>query len=412
MEFADLDEKLPTGEQDFVTLRQKGMVYVDKTRFVYQIARKRRPIIITRPRLCGKSTLQSTLEELFLHGVAPYDGHDSYFKGLAIEELWQDQGKYLVLRLNFDELTCNCATAAEFKLRVLDAVSAFCRAHELSLPNKELKLGRLFRAMLKQLNNQSLVLLVDEYDAPVLQYASAPAELAACAELLRTLFGSVKIHCDKFRCAFFTGITRYQDLGIGTADNNLTDWTNDAALAACCGYTRDELKQYFADHLRYAASIHAGCAPEKIGKAQIEALLDQMAAWYGGYSFDGSPHHKVFSPWAVLQFFKDDGATLQERWSLETDLGLQQLLTHALARLDLKQLQAKLVAGDIAVSKDLLVKSAPFNPEANPYALLCQVGFLTLREPFSADSYVHLTCPNEESRRALSRMVARQPCHQ
>ena len=137
-----------------------------------------------------------------------------------------------------------------------------------------------------------------------------------------------------------------------------------------------------------------------------------MAAWYGGYSFDGSPHHKVFSPWAVLQFFKDDGATLQERWSLETDLGLQQLLTHALARLDLKQLQAKLVAGDIAVSKDLLVKSAPFNPEANPYALLCQVGFLTLREPFSADSYVHLTCPNEESRRALSRMVARQPCHQ
>ena len=199
MESADLDEKLPTGEQDFVTLRQKGMVYVDKTRFVNQIARKRRPIIITRPRLCGKSTLQSTLEELFLHGVAPYDGHDSYFKGLAIEELWQDQGKYLVLRLNFDELTCNCATAAEFKLRVLDAVSAFCRAHELSLPNKELKLGRLFRAMLKQLNNQSLVLLVDEYDAPVLQYASAPAELAACAELLRTLFGSVKIHCDKFR---------------------------------------------------------------------------------------------------------------------------------------------------------------------------------------------------------------------
>ena len=83
MDFRDLKLKLPTASQSFANLRSNGKIYVDKTAFVQKIAGTRKPKILTRPRRFGKSTLLSTIEELFLHGVKPYDGHDSYFKGLG-----------------------------------------------------------------------------------------------------------------------------------------------------------------------------------------------------------------------------------------------------------------------------------------------------------------------------------------
>ena len=100
MNFIELKNELPTGNQTFAALRQHGKVYVDKTSYVYAIATSDQPQILTRPRRFGKSTLLSTIEELFLHGVEPYNGHDSYFKGLAIESLWHDDGDYLVLHLD------------------------------------------------------------------------------------------------------------------------------------------------------------------------------------------------------------------------------------------------------------------------------------------------------------------------
>ena len=103
-DFDDLKDRLPLGQADFVQLRAADHIYVDKTEYVYRLARSRSPQVLTRPRRFGKSTLMSALEELFLHGVKPYDGHDSYFKGLAVEELWQDTGRYYVLHLDFYNL--------------------------------------------------------------------------------------------------------------------------------------------------------------------------------------------------------------------------------------------------------------------------------------------------------------------
>ena len=409
MDFDQLSKRLPTGMESFVDIRRSGAIYVDKTPFLLKLAR-RRAFIVTRPRRFGKSTLQSALEELFLHGIAPYDGHDSYFKGLAIEPLWQDHGQYLVLRLDFQQLSYQCEGVKQFELKLNDALVKFCQEHELTVPEKTRDSSDFFGQMFQQLSHRSLVLLVDEYDAPLLSLVNKETELAACKELMRGWFGSIKLYVDKFRCVFFTGITRYQDLGIGTAGNNFTDLTNDEDFAGCCGYTRDELKQYFADNLRYAASVHAGCAPEEVSAAQIDALLDEMAAWYDGYSFDGEPHNKVFSTWSVLRFFSSRKASFEGYWSLEESLGLPQLLKLCLDRVDLPKLLTKLADGngEISVSKDEFLQSSLVNPQANPYSVLCQLGYLTLSQPFSGNPYVHLTCPNEEIRLALSRRVARQ----
>ena len=410
MDFGNLLVKLPIGKQHFAAIRHYGMVYVDKTHFVYWLAMQPRPLIITRPRRFGKSTLQSTLEELFLHGVAPYDGHDSYFKGLAIEQLWQDQGQYLVLHLDLYELNSPCTTIAEFEHNLMDAIVQFCLAHEFKVPEAPSRFWNLFHAVLEQLPRRSLVLLVDEYDAPVVNYADNERELAAGKTLLRSLFSSVKSNSGKFRCVFFTGITRYQDLDIGAAGNSFTDLTNDEDFAACCGYTRDEIKQYFADYLRYAASVRADCAPDEISAEQIESLLDEMSVWYDGYSFDGSPHNKVFSTWSVLRFFSNRDAIFDSYWSLEEGPGLPQLLKLCLDRINLTKLIAKITAGngDISVDKVQFLQSSLVNPEANPYSLLCQVGYLTLSQPMVGNQLVQLNCPNKEIHLAFGKLIARQ----
>ena len=408
MDFRKLRYNLPTCSESFIDIRQRGLVYVDKTNFVLDLAQKV-ATIITRPRRFGKTTLQTTLEELFLHGVEPYDGHDSYFKGLAIEQLWQDKGQYLVLHLNFHEMNSDCQKVTEFEQLLIKKLESVCCERDLALPNAPFRFRELFSKMLEQLPGNTLVLLVDEYDAPFLRHINDEQELEKCKLLMMGLFSAIKSNWYKFRCAFFTGITRYQDLDLGTAGNNFVDLTNDQDFAACCGYTRDELKQYFAGNLRYAAAVHAECAPEEVSAAQIEALLDDMAEWYDGYSFDGKPQNKVFSTWSVLKFFANRDAYLGGYWSLEDPLQMPQLLKASLDRIDIKQLIEEVMAnnGDIVVTAGAFMQSSFVNPQANPYSLLFQAGYLTLSKPLLPGNNVHLTCPNKEIRLAFAGLLHR-----
>ena len=395
MDFRDLKLKLPTASQSFANLRSNGKIYVDKTAFVQKIAGTRKPKILTRPRRFGKSTLLSTIEELFLHGVKPYDGHDSYFKGLAIEKLWHDAGQYLVLHLDFHELNSDSDTVAEFEQSLMETVDDFCQVNKITIPEKSSFRKRL-KALLEQLPNRSLVLLIDEFDAPLLYHCDQEQELRACKLLMRGLFSTVKRNAEKFRCVFFTGITRFQDLDLGTAGNNFTDISYDEEFATCCSYTHDELKQYFAQHLRYAAALSNGCAMEAVSDAQVESLLNDMSAWYDGYSFDGTDQHEVFSTWSVLRFFANAKATLRPYWVTEEGSGVPQLLKISLDRIELKPLIAKISKGEVLVGGQDFLKSSLINPNANPYSLLFQAGYLTFKEPYDASDNVHLTCPNQE----------------
>ena len=406
-EFNKLKKELPTSFTSFAELRRRGAVYVDKTAFVQEIAYDAKPLILIRPRRFGKSTLLSTVEELFLHGLEPYDGHDSYFKGLSIERTWQDQGHYPVLHLDFYKLNSLCDTVADFERKLMRKIADFCREQQVAVSDDPLDFGEQFDYMLNQLPDVSLVLLVDEYDAPLLYHAHDEQELKAGKEMLRCLFGMVKSNSRKFRCVFFTGITRYQDLGLGTAGNNFTDISMDSSFAACCGYTREELKVCFRDHLRYSAAVRLGIRDEEVTAEQIEALLDEMAVWYDGYSFDGKPGSHVFSTWSVLRFFGDAEALLQPYWSDEEGVGLPQLLRMNLDRIKLPELINELSGGSLRISRTQFLQSSLVNPVANPYALLQQTGYLTLTAPYAGSRSVYLDCPNRELRIAFVSLVAR-----
>ena len=406
MDFDALRNKLPIANQSFLGLRQAGHTYVDKTDFVYKLANTTIPQILTRPRRFGKSTLLTTLEELFRHGVKPYDGHDSYFKGLAIEQLWQDDGQYLVLHLDFHELNSDCDTIAEFEQSLMEEITDFCKGNKITIPDKSSFRKRL-KALLEQLPYQSLVLLIDEFDAPLLYHYDNEQELHACKLLMRGLFSTIKRNPDKFRCVFFTGITRFQDLDIGTAGNSFTDVSLDKGFAACCGYTRAELKQYFAQHLRYAVAIRARCAPEAVSDKQIENLLGKMSSWYDGYSFNGAQQNKVFSTWSVLRFLSNEEAVLDAYWSDEEGSGLPQVLKLALDRIELEPLIAQLSQGEIVIGGREFRQSSLINPKANPYSLLFQTGYLTLSKPFRSTGKAHLVCPNREIKWAFTNLLMR-----
>ena len=406
MDFDALRNKLPIANQSFLGLRQAGHIYVDKTDFVYKLANTTIPQILTRPRRFGKSTLLTTLEELFRHGVKPYDGHDSYFKGLAIEQLWQDDGQYLVLHLDFHELNSDCDTIAEFEQSLMEEITDFCTGNKITIPDKSSFRKRL-KALLEQLPYQSLVLLIDEFDAPLLYHYDNEQELHACKLLMRGLFSTIKRNPDKFRCVFFTGITRFQDLDIGTAGNSFTDISLDKGFAACCGYTRAELKQYFAQHLRYAVAIRARCAPEAVSDKQIENLLGKMSSWYDGYSFNGAQQNKVFSTWSVLRFLSNEEAVLDAYWSDEEGSGLPQVLKLALDRIELEPLIAQLSQGEIVIGGREFRQSSLINPKANPYSLLFQTGYLTLSKPFRSTGKAHLVCPNREIKWAFTNLLMR-----
>lgn len=413
MNFGDLRRTLPTGFQSFDQLRSnRKVVYVDKTAYVYEIASNEFPQILTRPRRFGKSTLLSTVKELFLHGLEPCDGQtESYFKGLAIEKLWRDDGHYLVLHLDFNEINSDCTTAAAFEQLLMNYVTAFCREHNIDLAKKLIaepqRFRELFSAMLELVPNRSLVLLLDEYDSPLHYHCDNEQELEICRFLMRGIFSAIKRHSNKFRCIFFTGVTRFQDLDLGSAGNNFTNLSFEKGFAACCGYTRDELKQYFAQQLRYATAVREKCAPEAVSDAQVENLLNELSVWYDGYSFSGEPDLKVFSPWSVLRFFSNEDALVQPYWSNEVGNGIPQVLKIALDRLDLPQLINDASVGDIEIDSNQFQQSSLLNPKANSSSLLFQTGYLTLCEPFITSGKLHLRCPNKEIRLAFANLLAR-----
>ena len=408
LKFNELQNRLPISSQSFSKLRQLNKVYVDKTAFVQALAENDQPRILTRPRRFGKSTLLSTVEELFLHGVEPYDGHDSYFKGLSIEKTWKDQGHYPVLHLDFHNLNSTCATAEQFQRKLMRRIADFCGEHQLRVRKDPIDLEEQLDSVLAQLPDNSLVLLIDEYDSPLLYHAQDERELKACTLLMRGLFSTVKSNSGKFRCVFFTGITRFQDLDLGTAGNNFTDISMAPSFAACCGYTREELKVCFSDHLRYSAAVRLGIKDEEVTEEDIESLLDEMSSWYDGYSFDGKPGSHVFSTWSVLRFFADEEARLTPYWSREEGLGLPRLLKLYLDRLDLQKLLMETAAGAFRINEEQFLESSLVNPEANPYSLLFQTGYLTLKEPYSSSDSVFLVCPNTEISMAFANLVGRR----
>ena len=407
--FNKLLQNIPVGEQRFSVIRKLGLAYVDKTSYIYQLAQSRKPQLLTRPRRFGKSTLVSACEEAFLHGVEPYDGHESYFKGLELEQLWSyvpwNEGPFYVLHLDFWVMMQNCKSVADFEEMLNEQILSFAQNAHLELQNTGSAKQDAFAQLLQAVPDNSVVLLVDEYDSPLTTFFDTAhyTESEEAARVLRGFFSWVKVQSGKFRFVFITGISRLKDTSIFSAVNNITDISQDQDFGAICGITREELQRYFPENLRYATAQWLQQPVAQVTDQQVEQLLNELAAWYDGYCFssDGTTH--VFSLWSVLCFFSVRSVSFDTYWYNVS--GLTQTLRKSLLKSSWAE-RLSLLAGDsVTVDKEDFLSATSLS-SMQPEVLLFQTGYLTLKAPFA--SKVRLGVPNQEIKNALSRVFYRE----
>ena len=372
-------EKVATDIYTFVRLREDGFTYVDKTAALYAMASGETGVqfFIARPRRFGKSLAVSTLKSLF-------EGRRELFAGLAIEPKWDWSKKWPVLHLDMGSMQAR--NVDEFM--ELLAEHLLDRARELGVEGLSgstpaILFKRLIDALAAKSPDGRMVLLVDEYDKPILGHLMKP-DVAEFRDALKAFYSVIKTLESKQRFAFITGVSKFSKVSIFSDLNNLNDWTMHPRAATLFGYTHDELLKYFPGR------IHA------LGEANgltDEGAFAEVIRWYDGYRFHPSAEH-VINPVSLGRCF--DMNEFANYWS-------QTAVPTFLIDI-LKEHPLNFAAIDI--TDDRLEAYEPDRPDIT--TLLYQTGYLTICgcENIYGKRMYSLDFPNREVKDSfLSRLL-------
>ena len=381
--------RLPIGIQNFREIRETDAYYVDKTPWIARLADEGKHYVLSRPRRFGKSLLLGTMKELF-------EGNELLFRGLAIHDRWDWSVRHPVVRLSFG--SGHFGSPEEVAAAVSEQLGAVER--EAGPASRyETPAGR-FQALLRGLHEktgQRAVLVVDEYDKPILdpllaetdpeggQAASGAGAARANRDFLRGLYSVVKEADADLRFSFLTGVSRFSRVSLFSGLNNLIDRTLDEPNAAICGYTEGDLDTVFA--------------------AELSGLdREQIREWYHGYCWGSEA--RVYNPFGVLSLFRR--RKFGTHW-FET--GSPRFLVESLFR---RRVASPRLDG-MVTSADLL---SAFDVEhIGTEALLFQTGYLTIvsEEDLGGRPSYRLGYPNREVRQALNEHLLRrldpEPAH-
>ena len=361
--------RLPIGIQNFRKIREQNCYYVDKTEYIRTLLDGGTHYFLSRPRRFGKSLFLDTLKELF-------EGNEPLFEGLYIHDHWDWEVRHPVLRLDFS--SGNYQGPDDLQKEVTAQLNAFEDEAEIS-PRDESASARL-RHLIKVLHERSgqrVVLLVDEYDKPILDALAVPEVARANRDLLRGLYSTAKFSDAHIHFTFITGVSKFSKVSIFSGLNNLTDITIDPRYSALCGYTETDLDTVFA--------------PELPGLDR-----DEIRTWYNGYSWLGK--EKVYNPFDILLLF--DKRSFEAYW-FET--GTPTFLIETLFKRHVSSL-----ALDNMIGSDELLSAFDVDDMATE-ALLFQTGYLTIteKENLGGASFYRLGYPNREVRQSLNRSLLR-----
>ena len=370
-------KKLPIGIQTFAEIRREGYYYVDKTPFVASLAESGKYYFLSRPRRFGKSLFLDTLAEAFAANRA-------LFTGLHLENHWDWERRHPVIRISFAEGRLECRADLERRIRgILRENAERLQVVLDDLDDISGSFGQLITRAAEKHKRQAVV-LVDEYDKPILDSLTDPDTARAMREGLRNLYSVLKGRDADLRFVFLTGVSKFSKVSLFSGLNNLNDITVDDRYATLCGYTEADLDAVFA--------------PEFAAAAQDGRPLDRsmVRAWYNGYRWGAQ--ESVYNPFDVLLLF--DKRQFRSWW-FETAtptflvewLMRNQFFTPRLERLYASE--ALLSAFDV--------------DRIEPEALLWQTGYLTIGEVLrEGDLLLYgLTLPNREVRMALNTALTR-----
>ena len=368
-------KKLPIGLQDFGELRRGGFTYVDKTKLLYQLVTEGKYYFLSRPRRFGKSLLVSTLAELF-------QGHQELFEGLWIHDRWDWNKTHPVLDFRFNKSGYKVSGLETF---LYEELADRAQAH--GIPLKKSSYPAQFEELIVGLSKQNgqVVVLIDEYDKPILDYLHDIPQAKANREVLKNFYSVLKPLDPHLRLVLLTGVSKFSRVSIFSELNNLIDLTIYSDYATLLGYTQSELEDYFADRLDQLAPQFGG----------REDLLAQVKHWYNGYSWDAT--HFVYNPFSILNFFAKKSF---ENFWFET--GTPTFLIKLLNReqqYDLEHVQA-----------NALVFSSFELERIQPLALLFQTGYVTIKAVDKNRIYT-LSYPNYEVKDSLLQYLLAEYTH-
>lgn len=344
--------KLPIGIQTFDKLREDGYLYVDKTKYLIDLIDRGSVYFLSRPRRFGKSLTISTFDALF-------SGRRELFEGLHAEEFF-DRPAYRthpVVRFDMSRVTTNRdvnALEESMSKQVLD--NAERHGVEIGGTSPGDALGDLLKRVAQR--HGGAVVLVDEYDKPILDALEDHERARVFRESLRNFYTQIKAQDEYIRFVFMTGITKFTKTGVFSAMNNLNDVSVDYKYGTMLGYTEEELRANFKNHVEETAVVL---------DTTEEALLSGIRDYYNGFSFDGES--RVYNPFSTLSFF--DKRDFRNFWF---DTGSPSFLVSYVRKLDLEveDFRGMEVGEDFATISEIEL--------ARPASFLFQSGYLTIRE--------------------------------
>ena len=375
--------KLPIGIQDFEKLRKENFIYVDKTKFVYELAQSGLPYFLSRPRRFGKSLFLSTIEAYFLGKKDLFKGLYIYDKEEASENPWQ---VYPVLK--FSLASGDFLSENGLHERLNNSLADFEEKYELPYNNESLVI-RFIHALhnAREKTGRQVVVLVDEYDNPLLKNIVENEEQEkANRNLYKSFFATLKDQDAYLKFVFFTGVTKFSKVSIFSDLNHLNDITLDNQYDSICGITQNELEENFEPEIIKMA--------ESNGMSKNECLAE-LKKMYDGYHF--TPHGEdIYNPFSLINAFekKDFGS-----YWFET--GTPTFLIKKLSEINF---DPRKFDDNIKIDETDIKNYRPENN--NPTPLLYQSGYLTIKSWNPKQRSFKLGFPNQEVKFGFMKSLA------
>jgi len=364
--------RYPLGIQTFSEIIEENYYYVDKTSIIHQMASSYKYVFLSRPRRFGKSLLVSTLASYFR-------GEKDLFKGLAMEKLEKQWKKYPVIHLSL-------ASVKEIELaKIEDSLSNRLRdiERQFGVERKSNGLGDRLKDIIQQTTEQfgeKAVVILDEYDAPLLNVLHDEERTKDVRQLMRTLYSPLK-DCDPYlRFVFITGISKFSQLSIFSEINNLKVISMMPEYSTLCGFTQQEIEENFPDGIKRLAEKE---------ELSVEQTLDKLRRTYDGYHF-AADSPGVYNPYSIINALSD-GAVQNYWFSTGTPSFLVEMLRkfHTdISRID----------GSEAVTTSF---DAPTENMKSILPLLYQSGYITIKDYDRRAGLFTLGFPNKEVKTGL-----------
>ena len=368
----------PIGIQTFSDLREENYLYIDKTEYVYRMTHSAgKYMFLSRPRRFGKSLLVSTLHAYF-------EGRKDLFQGLAMERLEKEWTRYPVLHFDM-------STAKHVDKETLEQmlnVQLYRWEDVYGYPSVERTLNDRLAGLIRRAyekTGQKVVVLIDEYDAPLLDVMHEDENLPVLRNVMRNFYSPLKACGPYLRYVFLTGITKFSQLSIFSELNNIENISMDEQYAAICGVTEEEMRaQMGADLEAFAAKLHT----------DKEGLLSQLKANYDGYHFTW-PSPDIYNPYSLFNAFNK--GRIDSYWF---GSGTPTYLIEMLRKYHMDAIQ---LGGKIDANKEDF--DAPTECLTSAVPLLYQSGYFTIKEGIEALGIYTLGIPNKEVRLGLMKSL-------